>query len=257
MKVLFIAGLILLSMTTYAESLNAAQQKSIQKLIQNFKNNDVQAISQAIRYPLDRENPLPTIYNAKEFKPRFNQIFDQKIQNQIINSKPEDWSAMGWQGIMLNSGEIWVSNIEDAPKQPIKIIAVNYSSAAEQKLRLELLQKQKRQLHPLIRKFEQPELLIKTKEYLIRIDRLNATTYRYASWQKTDDQSKQPDLILNKGTLTLEGTARNQIFEFKNGAYIYTVYQNNISHENNTDATLVVSKGNKILLKQSGSLIEY
>lgn len=255
MKVLFIAGLILFSINTYAENLNAAQQKSIQKLIQNFKNNNVQAISQSIQYPLDRENPLPSIKNAKELKPRFSQVFDQKLQHKIIHSKPEDWSVMGWQGIMLDSGEIWVSNVDDAPKQPIKIIAVNYSSEAEQKLRSQLLQKQKRQLHPLIQKFEEPELLIKTKDYLIRIDQLNATTYRYASWQKTDDQSKQPDLVLNKGTLSIEGTARNQTFEFKNGAYMYTVYQNNIGNGNS--ATLIVSKGNKIILKQSGNLIEY
>lgn len=55
-------------------------------------------------------------------------------------------------------------------------------------------------LHPSLRKFERLEKLVRTGNSLIRIDQVSAGTYRYASWNNTEDMSQSPDIIIENGT---------------------------------------------------------
>lgn len=82
--------------------------ENIQKLVNLFKAKNVDGISKVVNYPLNREYPIPNVKNEADFKKRFNQIFDQKIIDEISNSKIDQWSEVGWRGIMLNNGDLWI-----------------------------------------------------------------------------------------------------------------------------------------------------
>lgn len=245
-----------LSVSAYAEGLTAGEKKSIQQLIQHFKQQNIPTITQAIEYPLAREAPLAPIKNSQEMQKRFEQVFDQKIQKRIAQSTLNDWDRMGWRGIMFDQGEIWVDYDPDAKTVPLKIRTVNYSSDAEQKLRQQVLVQQKKSLHPSIQDFAEPKLLFKTATHLIRIDELKNGQMRYAAWKNHQDQSKKPDLVLNRGSYTTEGSAHNEIYTFKSGPYTYIAYNDRIGGESDSPLSLVVTNKDKQILKQEGQLLD-
>lgn len=259
MKKWCIALLSCITTLTHADDLTQTQKASIQQLIGYFKANDVKAISHAVQYPLKRQNPLPSIKNPQQMQQQFTQVFDATLRQKIVKSNFNDWQAMGWRGVMFDSGEIWVSNVDDEenPKMPTKITAVNYSGSQEQKLLQTTLAKQKAKLHPSIRDFAHPELLFKTSQYLIRIDQMHTLgQYRYVAWKNNSDQSKKPDLILKNGTVEQDGSGGNHHFTFKSGPYIYEVHRQIIG-ESDADASLYVTKNGQDVLSQEGYLAEY
>jgi len=69
--------------------------ENIQKLIKLFQTKNADGISKIIKYPLKREYPIPDVKNEVDFRKRFNQIFDQKIIDEISNSKM-DRSWLAW-----------------------------------------------------------------------------------------------------------------------------------------------------------------
>lgn len=246
-----------LSVLTHADGLSKTQQASVEQWIQYFKQQNVGAIINAIEYPLTRPLPLPAITNTQQMQQKFSQVFDTHLQKKIAQSKLSDWSPVGWRGIMFHQGEIWISNVDDDPKAGSKMTAVNYSSQAEQALMKQALAAQKQKLHPSLRSFEHPELLFKTKDYLVRIDEIGGGKYRYAAWKNNQDQSKKPDLVLMNGKLKIEGSVGNHSFEFKSGAYRYYVERHIIGGESDAEASILVEKNGKILMQQEGNIVAY
>lgn len=240
-----LSALMACSMSVFA--LTATEQKQVNHIVQLFKQNNPQAISQSIQYPLKREAPLPAVRNAKEMQSRFNQIFDAQLKKDISQSKPNQWDAVGWRGIMLDNGKVWIEGN--------KIIAVNYSSPAEQQLKQKLIVQQKHKLHPSLSNFKQPVLNFKTKSFLIRIDELNNGQYRYASWQAGQPQSAKPALVLNKGSVYYDGSGGNHHYVFKSGNYTYTVERNLIGANETPEVSLMVQQAEKVILNQSGYLL--
>lgn len=260
MKSLLLTALLLsCSIHAYADELSASQKASVQKLIQAFKAKDVNAISQAVQYPLERPKPLPAINNANEFKTRFNQVFDGALQNQIAQSKLSDWEQVGWRGIMLHDGVVWVSNVDEEDKSSAhataKITAVNHLSAAEKQWQQQLLTKQKNGLHPSLQSFAKPEMVFTTPKYLVRIDLLKNGKYRYAVWNSKQDQSSQPNLVLNNGTVTSDGSGGNHYFDFKSGPYAYHVYRHVIGGESDAEVSLQVSKNGEVVVEEDGRIL--
>lgn len=252
--------LVLLSIQTHAEDkLSATQKDSVEQIIQAFKTQDTVKISHMIEYPLKRDIPLPAIQNAKEMQARFTQVFDKNLHTKISNSTPNDWSHVGWRGIMFDRGDVWITNVDDDENQNVvaKIFSVNYSSTVEQQLIKTNILAQKKHLHASLRQFESPALLFKTADYLVRIDLLKTDQYRYAAWKGHTDQSKKPDLILNNGSLEVLGTIRDQQYQFKSGPYTYEALYSHFRGDTDNDVTLTVSKGEYTLLQQEGSVINY
>ena len=248
MKKIILSLLLLSSHAAFADNLNATEQKEIQGIINLFKKNDQNAIANSIRYPLIREEPIPSIDNKALMKQRFNQVFDQKLMKNIANSKLSQWQSVGWRGIMLDSGTVWISD-----KQ---ITAVNYSSDAEQLYKQQLITTQKQKLHPSLKTFKAPELQFKTAKFQVRIDQMNNGTYRYASWGRNQAQIQKPDLILKNGQIVMDGSGGNHNFIFKSGAYQYIVYRNILGTNETPDVTLEVSKNGKTVLSQAGTLFK-
>lgn len=232
---------------SFAEPLTAEHQKVVSKLITAFKEKNVDLISQNVIYPLKRDKPLPTIQNAQIFKQRFDQVFDSAFRQKIANSSYEDWDTMGSNGIMFDSGELWLDEIGH-------IKSVNYSSPQEQNLRQKLLAQQKKTIHSSLKTYIEPKLSIKTDNYMIRVDEVK-NGYRYASWKTGRTQDTRPDLVINHGTVEYEGTARNHVYRFKNGQYVYEVWRQHLG-ETDIPAALVVKRNNKVILQQNAELIE-
>ncbi|MCG3678332.1 hypothetical protein L5F07_03575 [Aliarcobacter butzleri] len=224
-----------------SNELKQSQTENIQKIIKAFQENNIEYISNnVIKYPLKRQYPIPSIKNQEELKKRFSEVFDDKLIEEIKNSKIEDWSEMGWRGIMLNQGTLWL-NFDEI------IIAINYQSDFEKRLREDLIRKEKEQLDSSLKEFIEPTYKIKTKNFLIRIDKIDDSKYRYSSWKIGKSESSKPDLVLLNGEIEYSGTIGYQYFTFKNRNYTYEI---------DIDATsLEVMKDNKTILFEDGELL--
>ncbi|NJR76578.1 MAG: hypothetical protein HC773_29510 [Scytonema sp. CRU_2_7] len=123
------------------EKLSDDKVKSINNVIELFKLNNVDKISDIISFPLSRQYPIPCIKNKIEFNKRFSEVFDKILIEKIANSKIEQWAEVGWRGIMLDDGVVWMANSDGV------ITAVNYQSDFEKKLKADLIAKDKENLH--------------------------------------------------------------------------------------------------------------
>lgn len=237
--------IILLSNLVFAQNrkLDDNEVKKLQNVIRLFKNKDVKGISEIVSYPFNRRYPIPDVKNKQEFVKRFNNIFDQSVINLISKSKVDDWSELGWRGI------IWVS-----PEG--KILALNDETDFEKKQYLKLVAEQKNKIHPSLKSFNTPIYKFKTKNYIIRIDELENETYRYASWKKSQPESSKPELILQKGILDLGGSGGNHSYTFKNGAYSYVIERNIIGAEDSSEIDFFIERNNKKILAEAGELLE-
>ncbi|GEC72710.1 hypothetical protein SAMN05443543_10743 [Flavobacterium flevense] len=250
MKFRLLFLILLITRIGYAQSekLNEYKVANINNIITFFKEKNIDSISSIINLPLHREYPIPSIKNKEEFKQRFNEVFDKTIIDKIANSKIEQWSEVGWRGIMLDAGLVWINDEG-------KIFAVTYQSIFEKQLRKDLILKERDVLHKSLKIFESPTYKIKSKNYLIRIDKLSDYKYRYSSWKIGEQESTKPDIILKNGKWESEGSGGNHIISFSNGKYIYKVYRNIIGKDNDPDFTIEVEKNGKIILTEDGTLI--
>jgi hypothetical protein len=232
------------------EKLADDKVESINNAIELFKSINVDKISNIISFPLDRQYPIPSIKNKNEFKKRFSEVFDKILIDKIANSKIEQWSEVGWRGIMLDDGVVWMANSDGI------ITAVNYQSDFEKKLKSDLIAKEKEKLHISLKTFENPTYKIRTKTSLIRIDELKDYKYRYASWKIGADESSKPDIIIDSGELEFEGSGGNHVITFIKENYMYKIYRNIMGEENSQDITLEVERDGEIILTEDGKLDE-
>lgn len=250
LKLLFLILLVSEIGYSQSEKLDDYKIDNIKNVIALFKQKNIDKISNIISFPLDREYPIPSIKDKKEFRQRFSQVFDKTLVGMIANSKIKQWSEVGWRGIMLDNGIVWIESYDG------KITAINYQSASEKKLKKDLIAKEKENLHISLKTFKSPTYKIKTKNYLIRIDKLSDYKYRYASWKTNKTESSKPDIILNNGELEFDGSGGNHVITFSNGIYTYKVYRNIMGEDNSPDITFEVEKDGKIILTEDGTLTE-
>jgi hypothetical protein len=230
-------------------TLEPEEKDSIQKLIELFKKIDIEGISNKITYPLKRDYPIPPIHNKEEFKERFYEVFDQKLIDQIAQSDICQWSEVGWRGIMLDNGVVWMSF------EPGFISTINYQTKREKNIQEELIKRDKEKLPLTLRKFKCPVYKIQTEKFLIRIDELNENKYRYVSWKAGSNESNQPDLVLKNGSCEMQGSGGNHEFTFVNGIYTYKVRRNILGERDSPDVTVQVEKRGEIIFIAPGSLI--
>lgn len=230
-------------------TLEPEETDSIQKLIELFKKVDIEGISNKISYPLDRDYPIPSIRDKEEFIQRFHEVFDQKLIDNIAQSDISQWTEVGWRGIMLDNGVVWMSF------QPGFISAINYQSKREKNIQAELIRKDKEQLHATLRNFKSPVYKIQTEKFLIRIDELSENSYRYVSWKAGADEAILPDLVLKNGICEMQGSGGNHEFTFVNGIYTYKVRRNILGERDSPDVTIQVEKRGEIIFIAPGSLM--
>ncbi len=249
MKQITTVLLIFLHLTTLkSQELSPNDQQHIRTLIQHVKANNKSQICDLVAYPLTRENPIPAIRNKKELLTRFDEVFDTKLMKTIAQSDLKtDWSAMGWRGIMLLSGDVWLNS--DG-----KITAINYQSELEKAKKEKLILAQKSVLHPSLRSFIKPIYTLQTKTHRIRIDETANNKYRYASWKRTQTQSEKPALILQNGEINFDGSGGNHSYIFKSGEYSYICEIIILGTQPNTSYELIVTKNGTELMRQKAKL---
>ena len=237
--------------SSYSEqnTLESEEIVSIKKLIELFKKVDIEGISNKISFPLDRDYPIPSIRNKEEFIQRFHEVFDQKLIDKIAQSDISQWTEVGWRGVMLDNGVVWMSF------KPGFISAINYQTKREKNIQAELIRKDKEQLHATLKNFKSPVYKIQTEKFLIRIDELSENSYRYVSWKAGADEAILPDLVLKNGLCEMQGSGGNHEFTFVNGIHTYKVRRNILGERDSPDVTIQVEKRGKIIFIAPGSLI--
>jgi len=236
--------LVATSIFAHDGSLEKKYHPLVKKFIDTVKTHDPATIAKLIKYPLARPYPIPSIKNEQELIARFKEVFDKQLLKEIINSAIDrDWSAMGWRGIMLNDGTLWLDYNGT-------LMAINYQSPVEKQLQAKLIKQQRQKLYPSLRRFKSPCLVAETKQFKIRIDDLGNDNYRYAAWEKSKSQSTRPDLIINQGKLIYDGSGGNYYYNFINGNYRYRVYVNILGTAETPPGELEVYKLNTKILHQ-------
>ncbi|WP_433834516.1 hypothetical protein [Flavobacterium anhuiense] len=232
-----------------AQDLKPEYQKFISKFILEVKNGDKEAIAKRIKFPFKRDYPIPSVKDKADFVKRYNQIFDKGLIDKITKSDPaKDWSEMGWRGIMLNQGDLWIDT--DG-----KIISINNQSAEELKLKNELIAKQKKNVNASLSNFKEPVAILETSKFRIRIDDLGNNNYRYASWSIKKKMTDIPDLVIEKGVFVADGTGGNHHYEFKKGNFKYRCYFIVLGEKDSPPAVLTVYQSGKEILSQDAKIV--
>ncbi|OXB02680.1 hypothetical protein [Flavobacterium pectinovorum] len=250
MKIRIIYLIIFCSQLTFSQDLKPQYQKFIKSFIANVKSNNKEGVAAFISFPLGRDYPIPNVKNKADFIKKYDQIFDVTLKNEIIKSNPaKDWSEVGWRGIMLNQGTLWIDT--DG-----KIISINYQSQAEKNLSNKLIAAEKAKLHPSIAKFKAPEYILESSKFRIRIDDLGNNNYRYASWSLKQKMSEKPDLVITNGKWIPDGSGGNSYFDFKKGDYLYRCYIIVLGTNDSPPATLTIYQNNKKILEQDAIIVK-
>ena len=246
---IIIIVLLLVFKLSYAQELEKEYQVVVRTFVDCIINNNTETLKTLIAYPLRREYPLSDVKDEFEFQERYNELFDDSLKKVISTSEiGKDWSTVGWRGIMLNNGTLWLD-------YDGRLIAVNYQSNIERDKRIKLIENDKGSIHESIRDFKEPILIIETEKFKIRIDELNNGKYRYISWSSNSEMSEKPDLIIKNGTLILEGSGGNHRYEFVNGDYKYECHINILGADDTPPANLLVYKDDDEILNVSAQII--
>jgi hypothetical protein len=246
---IFLAILILCSPFLHAQDLKPEYQKFIKTFIDNVKNNRKEEVAKMVRYPLRRDTPIPPIKNEAEFVKRYDEIFDEDLKKEIVNSNPaKNWEQVGWRGIMLNNGTIWF-------EETGKLRSIVHISEKEKAYKEKLISSEKLKLHSSIKEFKEPLYVLETSKFRIRIDDLGNQKYRYASWSIKKSMSEEPDLILKNGKWIPDGSGGNSYFEFKSGNFVYQCYIIVLGQSDSPPATLTIYQNEKTILEQNAKIV--
>ena len=249
-KLLYITILIFSTHLTIGQDLKPEYQKFVKSFISNVRSNNKEGVSAFISFPLKREYPIPAVKNKADFIKRYDQIFDATLKNKIIKSNAaKDWSEMGWRGIMLDQGDLWMDT--DG-----KLIRVNYQSQYEKNLKNKLIAAEKGKLHPSIAKFKSPEYILETSKFRIRIDDLGNDNYRYASWSVKKSMTEKPDLVITNGKWISDGSGGNSHFDFKKGDYLYQCSIIVLGTSDSPPASLTITQNGREILSQNAKIVK-
>lgn len=247
---LFVFGVFLFQpVIAQDEELLVEYRDEVQYFIDCMKKKDLVALNELISYPLTRAYPIPSIKDFAELRTRFSEVFDDSLITLITTSDvKKDWSQMGWRGIMLGSGTLWLQ--DDGTLQ-----SVNYQSKVEAEMERGLVEEDRNAVHESLKEFTRPGLIMETKKFRVRIDEMADGTYRYASWPINSKMSDKPDLILKNGVLDFQGSGGNHDYTFTNKEYKYVCDIIVLGKDDSPPARLIVLKEKKEILNQEASII--
>ena len=225
------------------ESKSSAKDSLVREFISCFNPVDVEKIARKVSYPFDCKHPVSDIENEREFHVRFDEVFDDSLIQMIVRSDPQsDWSGVGDKGIMLLDGRVWLNEEGD-------LIGVNYNTKLEERKKSRLIQKDRAGIHPSLRYYQEPILVMQTADYQIRIDRIGEDTYRYASWRRGSSMSGKPNLVVENGRLEFQGSGGNHAYVFNKGEYAYSCGIQILGYEDIPGELTITRNGQEILVQ--------
>jgi hypothetical protein len=84
----------------------------IHELTKNVSHDNRRAVAQMISYPLTQPYPLKDIRNAAELLKHYDRVFPRSLREKLDTSSLEDWSQVGWRGVMFDCGDIWIDRYD-------------------------------------------------------------------------------------------------------------------------------------------------
>jgi len=189
------------------------------KIIELIKNERILQLADLIKYPLRRPDPVPNVETKESFLFYYSTLFDDSFKQMILDttqSFTDIYVNPYSYEIGFNRGKIYID--EDG-----RITGINYSSPKELELQQTLNKETLSLMNPGIKKWKQSILVLKSDNYLIRVDLMEDNSLRYISWSNPKKISDKPDLILFNGIQKFQGTMGGVIYSFKNGDWTYTV----------------------------------
>tara|TARA_B100000767_G_scaffold72220_1_gene68728 strand:+ start:1605 stop:2363 length:759 start_codon:yes stop_codon:yes gene_type:complete len=234
----------------FSQESETEHESVVAYFIDCIKRSDIDQLDAIISYPFKRPYPVPSINDKQELTERYLELFDDSLTSIITNSIiKEDWKNMGWRGVMLHNGIVWLD-------YDGRLITTNYSSKKEITIKEELIESERTLLHTDLKNFIKPIHTIETNKFIVRVDLLEDQKYRYASWSKESDMASKPDLVINNGELTPDGSGGNHYFTFTNGVYRYKVSVNIMGADETPPFNLEVTQNDKVILYQPAELKE-
>jgi hypothetical protein len=220
----------------------------VENFVECIKNADIDKLDAMVSYPIERPYPIPPIKDKRELKKRYSEIFDDSLTSIISNSNSqEDWTAMGWRGIMLNDGIVWLDH--DGT-----FLTTNHTSRKEKAIEEKWIGFERELLHTDLKDFKKPVHTLETATFIVRIDLLENEKYRYASWSKEAEISDQPNLVIRNGEWKPDGSGGNHHFTFTNGVYAYVVNVNVLGSNETPPFHLEVLKNGKVIINEPAQL---
>lgn len=216
----------------------------IKRVIRLFKEREIAELATLVNYPLERKIPVPWIKNEKEFIQRFDELFDAAYVDELAKGNMDDWTVGNITRIGYKEYDIYMFDS--------LIDGVNYQSPKEKIRQQALIQKEKENLHPTLRRFEQPIFKVVTDNFLIRIDEIKPGLYRYAAWKRGASEASRPDLVLQNDSITELSSGGNHAYPFNNGPYRYVIHRNIVGCETTPPFTLDVEKNGGLLHSEGG-----
>ena len=105
-----------------------------------------------------------------------------------------------------------------------------------------------RNLHPSLSEYNRLAVYFVTEGFRVRVDMMDDSTYRYASWPRKKETSDKPDIVIYGGRYDKD----QYCYVFENNGYTYRA--GDISYSCHEDEKLsnhlIVEKGGKVILKQ-------
>ena len=193
-------------------------------IMKSIADGDTKTLAALAIYPIERRYPLRNIASSSDMVKRFGQIFDQKFRDRMKSSKLSDWHSYGWRGYSYGEDNaLWVYD---------SLTIINYYSAQEKKLYVQLVKNEMTSLHESLRgNGWYPFCCYKdiTDGSIVRVDIRTRKAmkeeifhvrgddeFRMSIFPKGNDLMGKPQLVLN-GNVTIEGSANLMDYSFRNG----------------------------------------
>lgn len=200
----------------------------IARLAQAIEDGDAKTVAAYVRYPLEREAPIPPLENEEQFAAYFWTIFDEDFCQKMREGRfSRDWQEVGCRGVMYDNGDIWVDGtLADGGK----IITVNYQSAEEKALREALLEMERATIAPGYSETCYPALCFETEDREIagRVDKEENGDFRillYDGFSRTGRgiQRGEDPIAVFHATKIYEGSGGNHVYLDRFGRYALDV----------------------------------
>lgn len=196
--------------TPAQEHLLEEYKDAIRKFQEDVKSKDREKIASHFKYPFDLGYPLPEIKDVDDFLSRYELIFDNVIEEEIIYSNA--WSY--WNGITCNSGHLLFGKVDND-----NLIITSFSThpAAYYKAMKEEINIQRQRVHPSLRNYQRPIVVAKAESCIFRVDEIIPGELRLSFWKKGKTMKDAPDYVNQKGFISQVGSSGTPDWLFVNG----------------------------------------
>lgn len=242
--------IFVLSVTlSQAQPLTVDEQIVVKSFVDIIKKREVNSLAKIMSFPFRREQPFSDIKDSMDLVTRYNEVFDDSLSALIINSSlVNDWSSVGWRGIMLHNGLLWLD-------YDGKLIRVNYQSPAEQSRKKVLETAERDSLHSSSSTYIKNHIKLETDSFKIRIDEIGISEFRYVAWHADSSTTSLPMEVIEGGKIFIEGSGGNYRLEFKNGTITYEIEVIVMGEDGSPPARLNIYENEKTIISHNAIIV--